>query len=312
MENLLVAINCVLPAFLMICLGALIRSSEKMPEQFFMKISGIVFRYLLPCLLFYSIYTTDISTVFDPALLGFLVVFLLVWYLVGFVLSTLLVKNHRTRSAFIQTFFRSNIAIIGISMADAMMGAPGVAAMSMAVAVMVPIFNILAVIALEVCRGEKVNLRDTLLGIVKNPLLISCVLGLLFLLLKIPVPDAVLTAVGQTGTAGSVMALVTLGASFRLSGVRRNLKKLVCANLLRLFITPLIAVVSAVLLGFRGNALGVVLLSFAPALATASYPMAIAEDSDHELTGQIVVTSSFFCCITMFLWIFFLKQMGLL
>ena len=40
--------------------------------------------------------------------------------------------------------------------------------------------------------------------------------------------------------------------------------------------------------------------------------MAMARDSDHELTGQIVVTTSFFCYITLFLWIFVLKQLGLL
>ena len=40
--------------------------------------------------------------------------------------------------------------------------------------------------------------------------------------------------------------------------------------------------------------------------------MAIARDSDHELTCQIVVTSSFLCCFTLFVWIFALKQFGIL
>ncbi len=312
MENLIIAINCVLPVFIMVCVGALMRRSNKVPEQTFKAISTLAFHFLLPCMLFHSIYTTDLDTALDPKLLGYLTVYLLVWFCVGFGLSTLLIPDHRTRGAFIQTFFRSNIAIVGVTMADSMMGSAGVASMSMAIAVMVPIYNILAVITLEVCRGGTIQLRPTLVGIIKNPLIIGCVLGIAFLLLDIAIPSSILKAVNQIGTAGSVMTLLALGASFQFSGVRKNLKKVVAANILRLVIAPLVAVLGALAIGLRGNPLAIVLLCTAPSLATTSFPMAIARDSDHELTGQIVVTTSFFCCITLFFWIFVLKQLALL
>ena len=73
-----------------------------------------------------------------------------------------------------------------------------------------------------------------------------------------------------------------------------------------------VAIVCAIAFGFRGSDLGIVLLCTATSLATTSFPMAIARDSDHELTCQIVVTTSFLCCFTLFLWIFILKQIGLL
>ena len=94
--------------------------------------------------------------------------------------------------------------------------------------------------------------------------------------------------------------------------MRKNLKKLLWANGIRLVITPLVAVTGALLLGLRGNQLAVVLLCAASSLATTAFPMAMARDSDYELTGQIVVTTSFLCCVTLFLWIFILKQLGLL
>lgn len=312
MENLILAIGCVLPVFIMICTGALIRRSKLVPEGTFNHVSKISFQYLLPCLLFHSIYTTDLGTALDPKLLIFLICYVVIWYLIGAVLSTLFVPNRRTRGAFIQSFFRSNIAIVGVSMADSLLGSAGVAAISVAIAFLVPLFNVLAVITLETCRGEKVNLKTTLLGIAKNPLILSCVLGILFLLLQIPLPASVLKAVHQIGTAGTVMTLISLGANFRFSGVRQNLKKVTLANLLRLIIAPLVAMATAVILGFRGGDLGVVLLCTAPALAGSSYPMALARDSDHELTGQIVVTTSFLCCLTLFAWIFLLKQTGLM
>lgn len=311
MENLIIAINCVTPVFLIICTGTLIRRSGKVPGDIFDHLSRMSFQFLLPCMLFHGVYTTDLSVSFDPKLILFQVSFLLLWFLLGFTLFKRFIPDHRVRGAFIQTFYRSNIAIVGLSMAGSMMGDAGVATMSMSIAILIPIYNILAVITLEVCRGGKVQLRPTLVGIAKNPLLISCLLGIVFLLLGIHIPAPVLKAIGQIGDAGTVVVLLALGASFRISGVLKNRKKLVFANLLRLVIAPFAAVTAAYLLGFRGNALGVVMLCTAPSLATTSYPMAMARDSDHELTGQIVVTTSFFCCITMFLWIFTLKQLGL-
>ena len=312
MQNLIIAINCVLPVFIVICTGALIRNSGKVPPEVFPKLSTMAFHFLLPCMLFNSIYQTDLSISFDPALIGYLIVFTLLWYVVGFVLCWFLVPDHRARGAFIQSFYRSNIAIVGISMADSMTGSEGVAAISMVIAILIPIYNILAVITLEVCRGGKVELRPTLVGIAKNPLIIGCLTGLVFLMLGIKLPGSVEKAISQLGTAGSAMTLLTLGASFQLNGVRENIKRVAIANLLRLVIAPFIAVGGAYLLGFRGVALGTILLTTAPSLASTSYPMALARDSDHEFTCQIVVTTSFLCCFTLFLWIFILKQLAIL
>jgi len=312
LENLVIAAGCVLPVFLILCTGALCRRSGKVPEETFRHISTIAFHFLLPCMLFHSIYTTDLGSVFDPKLIGYQVVFLLVWYALGFGVCWKCIPDRRVRGAFLQTFYRSNIAIVGVTMADSMMGAAGVASMAVSIAILVPIYNVLAVVSLEVCRGRRVELRPTLLAIAKNPLILSCLLGLAFLLLKIPVPAPVLKGIGQIGTAGSVMTLVALGATFQFAGVRKNAGKLLAANLLRLVIAPLAAVLGAVAIGLRGNELGIVLLCAAPSLATTSFPMALARDSDHELTGQIVVTTSLFCCVTLFLWIFVLKQLGLL
>lgn len=311
-ENLLLAINCVLPVFLVISLGALIRRDPRFPPELFNQISRLSFQYLLPCMLFHSIYNADLSYAFNPSLLVFLVAHLLVWYGLGYAIFTFTVPDPRTRGAFIQTFFRTNIAIVGVSMATSLMGEQGLASMTIAIAVLVPLYNTLAVITLQTCRGGKVSLKPTLIGIAKNPLIIGCLTGILFLVAGIPLPASVLKALDWIGNTGSTATLIALGASLQFSGLRANWRKLVLANLLRLVIAPGVALAIAIGLGFRGVALGTVLLSTAASLATTSYAMAIAMDSDYELTGQIVVTTSFLCCLTLFCWIFLLKQTGMI
>ncbi len=312
MENLIVSLNCVLPMFLVLCTGFLVRSAKVVPDEMFHHLSTLSFRALLPCLLFNNIYTADLEKAVQPRTLIFLTAWLLAWFSLCYAVLTSQVKDPRRRGAYIQNSFRSNIAVIGVSLGQVMMGAEGLALLSMAITIIVPIYNVLAVFTLETCRGGSADLRKTARGIVRNPLIIACALGIICVLLGVKLPFPVERAVANLGNAGSVTTLVALGGSFRLSGAKKNLRPLTFACLTRLVLAPLAAVVPAALLGMQGDALGTVLIIAASPMASTSYPMALACGSDHELTGQLVVLTSLICSFTLFLWIFSLKQLGLL
>lgn len=298
--------------FLTLCAGLVIRLSKVVPEGMFDQLSSLSFHALLPCLLFSNIYSTDLSTAVQPDLLLYLALWLLGWFLLCYFLYTRAEPDHRRRGAYIQNAFRTNIAVVGVSLAQQMMDGDGVALLSMAIGIMVPMYNVMAVVTLETCRGERVDLKKTLAGILHNPLILSCLLGLVCLFLGARLPSSVETAVTSLGNAGSVTTLIALGASFRLDGLLKNWKPVLFGVLIRLVIAPACAVVPAILMGFRGGALGTVLVCIASPTASTSYPMALACGSDHQLTAQLIVTTSLLCSLTLFLWIFLLKQLALL
>ena len=312
MENLLVSLRCITPILLTMCLGIWLRSRRLVPDEMYGHLSTLCFHGLLPFQMFYNIYAAQPEGAFAPTLLLYLEGGLLVWFGLSFLLFSTSEPDRRTRGAYIQNAFRSNIAVVGVSLAQSMMGSGGVAVMSIATAVLVPTYNMLAVVTLETCRGGRTDTGQTLRMIIKNPLIIASALGILCLLLEVRLPQPVDQAIKNLGTAGSAATLVALGASLRLEGARGNLKKIVFCIFYRLLLTPLVMVFGAVLLGFRGDHLGVILLCSGSPMATTSYPMALACDSNHELTAQVVVTTSLFFCLTMFLWIFTLKQLGLM
>lgn len=311
-ENLIVSVNCVIPMFLVLCLGLWIRHCNVVPSETFNHLSTLSFRFLLPCLLFHSVYDTDLTTAAQPKLILFLVVWVLVWFGICYAAYTAAVPDPRRRGAYIQNSFRTNIAVIGVSLAQVMMGQEGVASVAVATCALVPVYNTLAAVTLETCRGGKPDLKKTLKNIVTNPLILSCLLGFLCLGLHIRLPAPVDQAISSIGSAGSIVTLIALGASFQLSGIRKNLPAVAHCVLVRLVIAPLISLTAAILLGFRGNALGTALVCLASPMASTSYPMALACGSDHELTGQIVVITSLLCSLSLFLWVFLLKQLALL
>jgi len=90
LENFIISINCVIPVFMMICTGALIRKIYNVPKQVFDQLSTMCFQVLLPFMLFDNIYSTDLSQAFDLHLVVFLLVAIVIWFTIGYILFTLL------------------------------------------------------------------------------------------------------------------------------------------------------------------------------------------------------------------------------
>ncbi len=312
MDNFLMSIRCIIPVLFTLCLGIWFRSLKLVPDELYQHLSTLCFHGLLPFQLFYNVYTAEIGEMFSPSLLLFLEAGVILWFIVNYVVFFFAEPNRKIRGVYIQNSFRSNIAVVGVFLAQTMMDASGAAMMAIAISILVPTYNILAVITLETCRGGHVKPQETVKIIFKNPLIRACVLGLFFLFLGIHLPQPIDQAIKNIGNAGSVMTLIALGTSLRLSGAKQSIRKIIFCNFYRLLVTPFVLVVGASILGFRGNELGVILISAGSPMATTSYPMALACDSDHELTAQVVVTTSLFFCLTMMFWIFVLKQLNFL
>lgn len=311
MENLIISINCVAPIFIYMLVGWYAESRKVVPQEVFSQISRLAFSVLLPFNLFHNIYGQDLRSAFSLRMTLYLVLINILVFTVGSLVLFRTVADGRRRGVYIQNLYRSNIAVIGISLAQPLMDAHGLAAMSIVIAVIVPIYNITATIALELCRGSGVSIKGLLVSIAKNPLVFGSVMGIIFALLGIRLPSCVETAIAGLGKTGSIIILVALGATFNFSSVRKNAGLLTFLTALRLVILPAVTILPALLLGYRGSDLAAILICVGAPLATTAYSMGLVYDSDYELAGQLVVTTSLLCCLTLFLWIFLFKQLGL-
>ena len=312
MNNLLTALNCVLPIFIKLSVGYVAKRLGIVTEAVVPQLNKLCFNALLSVYMFYSVYTADFDRAFSPRLIAFLVLQTLLLFAGGAVLFSRTVPDPRRRGACLQALFRSNIAIIGIALAQTLTDEAGVASMTIAITVLVPLYNTLAVIALESLRGGKPSVPHLLCCILKNSLIVGSLTGLAFSLLGIRLSSAVESAMASLGQAGTVLALVTLGISFNFSTLKQGWKQVVLLSCLRLVVIPLAVMLCAIALGFRGNDLSVTLLVSAAPMAATAFAMAQIYNSDYELTGQVVVSTSLFCCFTFFFWIFILKQRGLI
>ena len=310
MENLMISANAVLPMCLVMALGYGTRRLGWLRREEISTINKIAFRIFLPCLLYYNIYCSDLSGSFDPLLMAYAVGGVLLTFGLALGYTLLTEKLPERRGVLIQGMFRSNYVIMGIPVATALLGADQLGTVSILIAVIVPLFNMLAVVVLEVFRGQKPKPLHILGQIAKNPLVIGSVLGILTLVAGIRLPHILEQTIQSVSAIASPLQLFLLGAFFQFSGLKTYRRELVTVSIAKLIVSPGLFLGLGALLGFRGVAFVSLIGIFASPTAVNSFTMAQQMGGDAELAGDIVVTTSAVSIPTMFLWIFLFKSLG--
>lgn len=312
MENLILSLNVVLPLFLTMSLGYLLKQLNMFNDSTLDIMNNVTFKSFLPLLLFYNIYKTDLKGSFNLNLITFTLICVVSLYLVLYLIVPLIEKDNKKRGALLQGLFRSNFVIFGIPVTESLFGSEKIGVTALLIAVVVPLFNILSVIALETFRGKKPDFKKILKGIIKNPLIIASCIGILSLLLNIKLPSSIEKTISDISKIATPLSLILLGASFKFNEIRKYIKQTSIAVIGKTLLIPSIMLPICVVLGYRDVELATLMIIFAAPTAVSSFTMAQQMDSDSDLAGQIVVFTSGFCVITVFIWIFILKQMNLI
>ena len=273
-------------------------------------LNKMAFRFFMPVMLFWNLYTSTIDQAVQPKLLLFAVGATLVMYGLSLAIVLPTEKDHEKQGVKIQGMYRSNLAIIGLPLATVLVPGADMGPVAMLAAIIVPLFNVLAVITLTAFRGERLPAGRLIKMVATNPLILGSAVGLVFLGTGWRLPTALESAVHQVAAMTSPFMLFLLGAFFRFSGLRRYRRDLIEVCLVRLFLMPALLLTAAFLIGIRGVGFAGLISVFASATAIASFTMTQQMGGDAELAGDIVVSTSALCIVTMFAWSVLFKALG--
>lgn len=328
------AVEAVVPIILLILLGVWLRRRGVLSDGFLDTGNKLVFRLGLPCMLFVNVYSIEsLETVrWDVILYACGAICLI--FLLGLVTAVLTTPVPGRRGVILQCSFRSNSAIIGLTLAAALGGAEAEAVAACTAAVTIPLFNVLAVIALSMFgKGEKrVGFGHILLDIVKNPLIHGVMLGLLCLLLRwlqsLLFGEVLFRLDGQLHfvytvlqwlkTLTTPLSLIVLGGQFVFSAVKELKKEIIVSTVWRVVLAPLIGIGGAVLLAKLGimhcgvNEFPALVGLFGSPVAVSSAIMASQMGNDEQLATQLVVWTTIFSALTIFAIVCILMALGLI
>ena len=264
LNHMIVAVNAVLPSFLIIALGLYIRRRGKLDDKSLGKFNSLAFRVFLPFQIFKNIYDSPLGEAFDLKLVIFVFVGLLLAG--GLALLTAIVTEPRRdrRGVMAQGMFRGNYVLLGMPLIESLFGAGGSGLAALMIAVNIPIYNVLSVIFLELYAGGEINVRKMVKDILTNPLIDATAIGLFAKAVNLPVYALapVGSALKSLSGVATPLCLFILGASFAPAGIRGYAKSLWITVAFKLVVIPGLALAAAALLGIRGVGLGVVMISF--------------------------------------------------
>ena len=331
---LVTAVNAVVPIVLMIALGYFMRQKGMLSSDFLKNGNKLVFKLCLPTMLFVNVYNIDslADIHWDIVICSSLA--LCVIFILGIGISLMTTPDLRRRGVVAQCSFRSNYAIIGMPLAAALGGPEAEAVAAIMSSVTVPMLNILAVISLSmfVQEGGKISVKKILLDIVKNPLIQGVMLGMLCLVLRwIQVEtlgEVVFALNRQTKFLYTVLtwlknittplALLVLGGQFVFSAVKELKKEIIISTTMRLIMAPVVGITA----GYVMNRLGIVscgpaeypalVALYASPVAVSSAIMATEMKNDEQLATQLVVWTTLFSGITIFIIVCILMSLGLI
>lgn len=314
MENLIFSLNATIPVFLLMVLGLALRKIRWIDEAFASRMNKFVFRVPLPVLLFQDLATVDFYEMWD----GRFVLFCFAVTFLGIVIAgllSLLLKNRRIQGEFIQASYRSSAALLGIAFIQNIYGSAGIAPLMIIGSV--PLYNIMAVTVLSFFSPERKKLdagtvKKTWKGIVTNPIIIGILIGMLWSLLRLPLPEIAAKTVSSIGATATPLGLMAMGASFDFRKALGQKGPALAASFLKLIGFCAVFLPIAAAMGFRQEKLVAILIMLGSATTVSCYVMAKNMGHEGTLTSSAVMLTTLGSAFTVTAWLYILKSLGLI
>ena len=286
-----------LPDFLLIVLGFVLCRHTALNRGVWDAVERLVYYLLFPVLLFNSILKSPLQPTQTLSLAAASVGTVACGIALAFSVGRWPGVDARLHASGAQTAFRFN-SYIALALAERLGGAPGLAWMALAIALCVPLCNVAAVWPLARHGGHSYG-RELL----RNPLILSTVAGLLANLIGLRFPDAMSTTLQRIGLAALPLGLMGAGASLRWGGLKESPWLATAFMTIRHAILPAVAIGLTAALALPPAQRTIVVLFAALPTSSSAYVLASRMGGDGAYTAGLVTLSTLLGMLSIPLWL---------
>lgn len=264
----------VLPVFLLILVGWGLVKSGVLSADIGEGMSQFVFKLAVPVLLFHSITSANFSGA-NPYRLWLAYFFGVgVAWTFGHMAATFLFgRDGRIGVLAGLSAAFANTAFIGLPLVDHIVGPEGIVAVSILIAVHLPLMMVIGTVLMEQAErkmgGHPQGLKHIFLQIgrnlITNPLVLGLEAGILMHVLNLSLPRPLETVSAEIADMAGPSALISLGMTLTRYGIRGNIRIAAFTSLLKLVLMPLAVLLACHVLGLNHQwTLAMVLTSAVP------------------------------------------------
>ena len=293
--------DALIPVLALILTGFVIRRTGFLPPTFWPSAEKLTYFLLMPATLIHNLASKKIGPLpwvkilltVEGAILASAILVTLWWLL-----------NRKMGGPVFTSLFQGGVrfnTFVALAVAENLFGRDGLFLAAMGAGFMIILINVLCVSAfsLTVNNGTKIDLKLLAFDLLRNPLIIGCVIGVGVNALGIKLPTAIDGILALGGKAAFPVGLMAVGAAYRADNLLLHWHPLVVSSAVQFLCKPLIAWGLATSLGLSGMALSVAVLLFSVPTAPSAYILSRQMGGDHDSMAAIITVQTCLSFITL-------------
>ena len=296
---MIAVLSAMVPIFAMIVVGFLMRRYGPYGDGFWVPAERLNYFVLFPALLIVNLARVELEEIQVWPMALAMVGAILAVAAVAYGVRRVLPIDGPGFAALFQGAIRIN-AYVAIAGAAGLYDSAGLTLVSIGIAVVIPLVNILSVLVLS-AHGVGAGLRGRIFvaQVARNPIILSCVIGLLINVAGLGLPSVLSQFLDLLGRAALPLGLMSVGAGLDLTAARNSIRALAAASALKLALLPILTALLCMVLGVHGATASVAVLFNGCPASASSYILTRQLGGDHRLMAGIITVETLVAMVTL-------------
>lgn len=293
MSNIVLAL---FPLVAFIASGYLFKKYNFLSKEFWAGTEKLNYYILFPALLFNTLATTkiDLHSLSSAVVAMFIVV--LTVTAVMYVLRMFWDTQPARFGVHVQSMVRFN-TYIGLALVASLFQKEGMAILVILLALCIPLVNVISVLALT--TKEQMAIKPVLIALLKNPLIVSCIVGGLVNVLNIPIWGGLSNLIKLFSASSLPLGLLCVGAALQFMQIKKDIVVLLADTFARLLVVPALAFLVCTWLGLPSLQTQILVVFFALPTASAAYILTKVLGGDSQLMAAVISFQTLCAAVTL-------------
>jgi malonate transporter and related proteins len=300
---MLPVVVALVPVFLVIATGYVMRVTGIVAEEQWRGFERLTYFVFFPAIIIETLVKAELSTVpvlgVGAALIGAILSNAVIVLALRRPLEQTAALDGPSFTSLFQGSTRWN-TFVALALAGALYGNDGITLMAIAIAAMIPLLNVMAVLALaRFAGGASQSPRDIVLTLARNPFIWSCAVGIAVNAAALPIPRIALDYAGILGRASLAAGLLVVGSGLDLTQLARPRAAHWLSCALKLLLLPLLVAIYMRGLGVTGVGRTVALVAASVPTSSAAFILARQLGGNAPLMAEIITLQTLVAIVTM-------------
>lgn len=293
-------LNSLLPICFIIGIGYGLKHIKFPSSDFWPKMDKFTYYILMPCLLIKELSTARLEFATASSLittsLGGILFILAILILLNLVINF----ERKAFTSIVQGGIRFNTYVF-LALSQALYFTDGLVLAAIVIAFAIPFLNIICITIFAIyTNSDKFSMYHLSKNIIKNPLIIACVIGAFLNIVGNPLPIFITKSFSIISNATLPIGLLSVGFGLEIKHLKYAKKELIVSVVAKLILFPFIAYYLGHYLGLSDISLSIAILFAAMPTSTSAHILARELGGDITLMTSITTIETLACIGTLF------------